>query len=585
MSNYAILRTKKLNSWSAISGSMNHTYRRNPTPNADPVRLGKNKVLVGNANNGELDIRTRLDQVTSKPRKNAVLAVECLLTASPEWFKDKTEKQISIWANRNIKFLQEKFGAKNVVHAVLHRDETTPHIAAFIVPERDGKLNCRSYLGGRDLMKNFQTDYAAAMSSMKLERGVEGSKATHKTVKSFYADINKVAASAQVQLEKISKPVPYPVPTVRAIFSKEVRKIEKINWSKQDRLQKIKLVKIAENAVLSAKIAKDDNTNLKFENSHLSHNYGVLKERLSTMYDVLELTKENIMHLRKLNLSAVAERLGYFDEISAKENAIDLVKRVNEFDYQQAVAWLHDEFGATAAVAAVKENLEAAPPVRPLTNSEMVIKKEIKAQLKALACDRYRISIISNDGSGVPYLPGKHGNQESFFTAEEIEQRIPYLRYENNVGNKHIYITPMDNDAHYVLIDDCKKSMAELEKEGFKPCLVQNTSWNSMQVVLKVPKDVDRRAVIDVFNKLNKDFGDPKMTGLKHPFRLAGFRNMKPKHERNGQFPFVNVIAAINRYCRKTMDLVAAQQVKLFEDKKPKIKEDLADQQPRIPRR
>jgi len=37
---------------------------------------------------------------------------------------------------------------------------------------------------------------------------------------------------------------------------------------------------------------------------------------------------------------------------------------------------------------------------------------------------------------------------------------------------------------------------------------------------------------------------------------LAGFRNMKPKHEREGQYPFVSVVSAVNRYCRQTWNLI-----------------------------
>jgi len=569
MPNFAILRTKKLNSWSAISGSMNHTYRRNDTPNADPVRLGKNKVLIGETNNGETDIRKRLDQITSKPRKNAVLAVECLLTASPEWFADKSEKQIQFWAKKNIEFLQQKFGKDNVIHAVIHRDETTPHIAAYIIPEVSGKLNCRAILGGRDLMKNLQTDYAAAMSSMKLNRGIEGSKAKHTSVKSFYTSINEIEKKAIQNLKNVSKVEQPPAVTMLSLLNKNKRDEDLRKWEKSETDRTKTVVKIAASAVLSTKTLRREVDELKDQNSDLTRDLDVLKQRLTDMYELLSLTKEDVMHLRQINLSTVAERLGYYDEISKKENAIDLVKRINNFDYQQSVAWLHAEFGAAAAVAAVKENLNDQPPARPLTPAEIVIKKQIKAQLKALDCKRYRISIVDSDGIGKPFLPGKQGNEERFYTANEVEDLIPFLRFENNTGKKHILITPIDDDAYYILLDDSKKSLEELEQLGFKPCLFQKTSWDSTQAVFKVPKNTDRRAVIDVFNALNRAFGDEGISGLRHAFRLAGFRNMKPKHERNGQYPFVNVIAAINRYCRKTMDLVAAQQLKISDVKKP----------------
>lgn len=137
---------------------------------------------------------------------------------------------------------------------------------------------------------------------------------------------------------------------------------------------------------------------------------------------------------------------------------------------------------------------------------------------------------------------------------------IPYLRYENN-NDKNIFITPMDDNAYYILLDDSKISLKELEEKGFKPCLFQKTSWKSSQAVFKISKDFDReKEVIPFFNKMNKNWGDEKITGLRHPFRLAGFRNMKEKHKKeNGLRPFVEIQKSVNRFCDKCMDMIKSQ--------------------------
>ena len=83
-------------------------------------------------------------------------------------------------------------------------------------------------------------------------------------------------------------------------------------------------------------------------------------------------------------------------------------------------------------------------------------------------------------------------------------------------------------------------------------------------------------SVIDVFNALNRDIGDSSITGLRHPFRLAGFRNFKDKHERDGKFPFVELVETVNRFCRKTWELVAQRQAQIealerkAEERKPR---------------
>jgi len=558
MTNFAILRTAKLKTYGNIGGSIGHTYRKNNlAPNANSRLTSHNKTLVGNKDNPIEDIRKRIDSLNCKIRSDNVLCIEYLLTSSPEFFKGKTKKQIDLWASKNIEFLQKTHGKENVVHCVLHLDETTPHLVAYVIPEHQGKLNAKEFLGGREKMRNLQSQYSREMSKFGLSRGIEGSKARHQKVKTFYTDVNNISKAAKKELENISKPAEYPVPTLKAVFSKEHRETEKINFQKEDKQRKERLVKTAGKALLSAKEANKLLRDVKQENSAMTAEIEYLKQRLSDVYDQLELPKDEISKLRKLDISQVAERLGYFDEIKKGENSIDLVKRINSFDYQQSVAWLSHEFGSAGAAAAVRENLEIEKPARPFSKSENVMKKNIITQLDALGCDKYRISLIPNEGSGVPYLPGKSGTEEKFYSKAEIVNLIPYLRYENNAEKKNVFITPMDDHAYYVLLDDLNIENEQFLKLGFKPCLIQNTSWNSKQAVLKIPKsEIDRADVITFFNSMNKEMGDKSITGLRHAMRLAGFRNLKPKHEKEGLFPFVKLRYAVNQFCKKSYEII-----------------------------
>lgn len=92
-------------------------------------------------------------------------------------------------------------------------------------------------------------------------------------------------------------------------------------------------------------------------------------------------------------------------------------------------------------------------------------------------------------------------------------------------------------------------------------------------MVFKIPKSVDREAVLRLFNDLNKSMGDPEMTGLRHPFRLAGFRNMKQKHERDGRQPFVEVKLSINRFCKRCIRLLEqSSQLQRRMDQYPQVR-------------
>ena len=66
-------------------------------------------------------------------------------------------------------------------------------MVAYVVPIDDkGKLNARHFLGGRENLRNMQTDFAKNVGAdFGLERGVEGSPAKHERVKKFYGNLEK----------------------------------------------------------------------------------------------------------------------------------------------------------------------------------------------------------------------------------------------------------------------------------------------------------------------------------------------------------------------------------------------------------
>ena len=231
---YAILRIAKLGSHGAIGGAGEHIHRQRHTPNADPELARYNKRLVGSTDLMN-DISARLEELNITPRKNAVLAVEHLITASPEFFNYKRTilpdgsvglqgktKLLAEFEQRTLAWLQQQYGAKNVVSVVVHKDEKSPHIHAVIVPiitkeiavtrktkktpDRISRSETRTVLAARELfgerhqLRQMQTSFAQHMQELGLSRGLEGSKAEHTTVKDFYRLANAVTTDAGIEL-------------------------------------------------------------------------------------------------------------------------------------------------------------------------------------------------------------------------------------------------------------------------------------------------------------------------------------------------------------------------------------------------
>ena len=209
---YSIIRTKKHKSISSLRFRENHTYRKHPAPNADPEKQHRNKLLWGQANYAD-GVDTALKEYViagNKIRKNGVLTIEYLLTASPEFFdegpKHERDARLKEWCDLQVKFLKEKHGEKNIQCMYLHLDEKTPHIEAYVVPiDPRGKLNCKHFLGGRAQLRDLQTQYAIYHSHMGLKRGQQGSRATHEEVKKFYAQIKTKAKVTSQDLQRAVK--------------------------------------------------------------------------------------------------------------------------------------------------------------------------------------------------------------------------------------------------------------------------------------------------------------------------------------------------------------------------------------------
>lgn len=187
---YAILRTQKLKSGQAVRRSLTHAFREQDTPNADPDRTAENSHI--GAENVQDALERFNARLPDKVRKNAVLAIEYLITASPEDLHGKTRQQQDAYFDDALHFLRQKHGAENVVYAGVHRDETTPHMYAYVVPiDERGKLNCRAFLGGAKALSELQTQFAQEVGQQHgLQRGIEGSKARHTTVKRYYERAN-----------------------------------------------------------------------------------------------------------------------------------------------------------------------------------------------------------------------------------------------------------------------------------------------------------------------------------------------------------------------------------------------------------
>ena len=189
---FAIMRAKKLNGMGAVAASLQHCYRDRDTPNADAERTADNEHRAATSTDQAMGRLREL--LPEKRRKDAVLAVEYVMTASPEWWTKATSEQQADFFDQAHKWLADKYGADRIITATVHRDETSPHLSAFVVPlTQDGRLSAKEFIGNRSKMTADQTSFAKAVEHLGLERGIERSRATHTSIKQHYAAIERAA--------------------------------------------------------------------------------------------------------------------------------------------------------------------------------------------------------------------------------------------------------------------------------------------------------------------------------------------------------------------------------------------------------
>lgn len=181
---YVVCRTEKMNSFAQIGEAQAHNFRLGLEAVREHLDLTKENVLLYGTPNLLEDCKQRISEATpqenGKLRKNGVLAVEIFLSASPQHFVN--DESITVWAEANLKWLKERYG-KNLINAVMHLDEQTPQIHAFMVPIDDkNNLNCRAFYGGSKLMSKLQDEAYEAVQHLGIQRGIPKkiTGATHK---------------------------------------------------------------------------------------------------------------------------------------------------------------------------------------------------------------------------------------------------------------------------------------------------------------------------------------------------------------------------------------------------------------------
>lgn len=102
------------------------------------------------------------------------MLVETLITASPEFMNSLPPEEQKAYFTMALDFVAERIGKENIISAVVHMDEKTPHMHLSFCPiTPDKKLSAKALLGNQKSLSQWQTAYHERMSArwQELERG------------------------------------------------------------------------------------------------------------------------------------------------------------------------------------------------------------------------------------------------------------------------------------------------------------------------------------------------------------------------------------------------------------------------------
>lgn len=201
---YAIIRNKKLTRVQAM-GAYKHNERKtknHSNKNIDSSKTELNYYLKKN----ELSYIKEFDKIKEKYdlkgqiRSNSNIMCEMVFTSDQKFFDKISYEESKRYFEESYKFICEykNLGEQNIISAVVHMDEDTPHMHLLFIPvihttdKQGNKINkvcCRDFWKGKNSYRDLQNSYFKHISEkgFKLERGelVEVTNREHYSVQEY----------------------------------------------------------------------------------------------------------------------------------------------------------------------------------------------------------------------------------------------------------------------------------------------------------------------------------------------------------------------------------------------------------------
>lgn len=308
------------------------------------------------------------------------IACEFLFTSDTKFFEGKSKEDIQAWGQQSLDFVEKEIGIdkKNILHAVIHMDESTPHLHIVAVPlvnKYDGRskkdvwqLNRKNFIKTKEDMSNLQDKYFEHMKNAghELERGQKGSERHHLSVEEFKVQsVKKELEALQDNRETLKGDVDGLLADVKGlkkavIHARDVNVLDAIKPSIVDRkhvripVQDFEDLKLMVKATEAFKQESLDNLTTAYEqenkaweltkkNEVLQQEKAELKKENSELKADNETLKEQVVGLVKMNnyLTRVLDKI----KVHSSQQLGTTLEKIQEFVGKVRMLALNQEYG------------------------------------------------------------------------------------------------------------------------------------------------------------------------------------------------------------------------------------------------
>ena len=302
----------------------------------------------------EFDKLREKNNLKGQIRSNSIIMCEMIFTSDEEFFRELSIDETKKYFEESYNFISnyKDLGEENILSAVVHLDEGTPHMHLIYVPvihtkDKNGnvinKICARDFWKGRDSYRELQNEYFKhiTLKGFNLERGLpsEETGRKHETIQDYkrltnFENTKKVLKNITLELPETSD-----IDDIKLIKLNKEKVIKEIIKPKDNLINKLH----KENLSLHKELSKQVNL-VKEASNYVKERDSILRKNQNLNSKIEDLRIENEIKLNNMEYSYEKKIDKLEDKITFLEKVVDRFKTtVKEF-----IHWICNKFSVSS---------------------------------------------------------------------------------------------------------------------------------------------------------------------------------------------------------------------------------------------